>query len=66
MPVLAVKASNKGLIKCSFLVLYTVRFSSLAAMTADEIDTENVEINNNDRIEIFLVNLLLQKSLNKL
>jgi hypothetical protein len=47
-------------------VLYTVRFSSLAAMTADEIDTENVEINNNDRIEIFLVNLLLQKSLNKL
>jgi|TARA_B100001059_G_scaffold56527_1_gene51559 hypothetical protein len=35
-------------------------------MTADEIDTENVEINNNDRIEIFLVNLLLQKSLNKL
>jgi len=35
-------------------------------MTTDEIDTENVEINNNDRIEIFLVNLLLQKSLNKL
>ena len=54
IPVFAVNASNRGLIKCSFLVLYTVRLSLLAACTAAEKDVDKIDITIIEKIDTFL------------